>query len=249
MILDRRLCSAANSIQDHQNWPEEAAPHYRCFARPRPRGKRTQTTTRGGPDDPEIRDRAFRQLDGTCGATAVHRARTLSGPVRLAVHYRTHPAFLATMPLNGVTGDVCGPRRATNPGGLRAAICQRAIPCHHQREPRMCLGRAHRHRLPAGHLHGMRLDTDWQPGARLTMALTDQWRLTGEVLAAEHPHRLSHTLDDPPGPPSVYVTREPRRNGDGTIIRLNVDKPWPPGQHRGPRKRLASRALRPGQAP
>lgn len=31
------------------------------------------------------RDRAFRQLDGAGGATTAHRARTLSGPVRLAV--------------------------------------------------------------------------------------------------------------------------------------------------------------------
>jgi uncharacterized protein YndB with AHSA1/START domain len=80
---------------------------------------------------------------------------------------------------------------------------------------------------PLVYLHGMTVDTDWQPGARVTMALTDQWRLTGEVLAAERPHRLSYTLDDPPGSPSVYVTWELRRTGDGTIIRLNVDEPWP----------------------
>jgi uncharacterized protein YndB with AHSA1/START domain len=73
----------------------------------------------------------------------------------------------------------------------------------------------------------MTVDTDWQPGARVTMALTGQWRLTGEVLAAERPHRLSYTLDDPPGSPSVYVTWELHRTGDGTIIRLNVDEPWP----------------------
>ena len=59
------------------------------------------------------------------------------------------------------------------------------------------------------------------------MALADHWRLTGEVLAAERPRRLSYTLDDPPGSPSVYVTWELRRTGDGTIIRLNVDEPWP----------------------
>ena len=59
------------------------------------------------------------------------------------------------------------------------------------------------------------------------MALTDQWRLTGEVLAAGRPHRLSYTLDDPPGSPSVYVTWELRRTGDETIIRLNADEPWP----------------------
>jgi len=80
---------------------------------------------------------------------------------------------------------------------------------------------------PLEYLHGMTVDTDWKPGARLTMALSDQWRLTGEVLAAEQPHRLSYTFDDPPGSPSVYVTWELRRTGDGTIIRLNVDEAWP----------------------
>ena len=73
----------------------------------------------------------------------------------------------------------------------------------------------------------MTVHTDWQPGARVTLALTGQWRLTGEVLAAERPQRLSYTLDDPPGSPSVYVTWELRRTGVGTIIRLNVDEPWP----------------------
>ena len=82
--------------------------------------------------------------------------------------------------------------------------------------------------LPLDYLHGMTVDTDWQPGARVTMALSDQWRLSGEVLAAERPHRLSYTLDDPPGSPSVYVTSELRRTDDGTIIRLNVDEPGPP---------------------
>jgi uncharacterized protein YndB with AHSA1/START domain len=81
--------------------------------------------------------------------------------------------------------------------------------------------------FPLDYLHGMTVDTDWQPGATVTMALTDQWRLTGEVLAAERPRRLSCTLEDPPGSPSVYITWELRRTGDGTIIRLNVDEPWP----------------------
>ena len=81
--------------------------------------------------------------------------------------------------------------------------------------------------LSLDYLHGMTVDTDWQPGARLSMALTDQWRLTGEVLAAERPHRLSYTLDDPPGSPTVYVTWELRRTADGTIIHLNIDEPAP----------------------
>ena len=82
--------------------------------------------------------------------------------------------------------------------------------------------------VPLDYLHGMTVDTDWQPGARVTLALTDQWRLAGEVLAAEGPYRLSYTLDDPPGSPSVYITWELRGTSDGTIIRLNVDEPWPP---------------------
>ena len=77
------------------------------------------------------------------------------------------------------------------------------------------------------YLHGMTVDTYWQPGARVTLALADQWRLTGEVLAAERPHRLSYTLDDPPGSPSVYVTWELHGTSVGTIIRPNVDESSP----------------------
>jgi uncharacterized protein YndB with AHSA1/START domain len=81
--------------------------------------------------------------------------------------------------------------------------------------------------VPLDYLHGMTADTDWQPGAGVIMTLAGQWHLTGQVLAAEPPCRLSYTLDDPPGSPSVYVTWELRGTGDGTIIRLNVDEPWP----------------------
>src|SRR5215510_11465143 len=56
--------------------------------------------------------------------------------------------------------------------------------------------------VPLDYLHGMTAESDWQPGAKVTLALTGQWRLTGQVLAAERPDRLSYTLDDPPGSPS-----------------------------------------------
>ena len=52
---------------------------------------------------------------------------------------------------------------------------------------------------PVDYLYGMTAETDWQPRSRVTLALTDQWRLTGEVLAAERPRRLSYALDDAPG--------------------------------------------------
>jgi uncharacterized protein YndB with AHSA1/START domain len=61
----------------------------------------------------------------------------------------------------------------------------------------------------------------------VTMALTSQWRLTGQVLVVERPRRLSYTLDDPPGSPAVYVTWEVGRTGDRTIISLSIDEPWP----------------------
>jgi uncharacterized protein YndB with AHSA1/START domain len=51
--------------------------------------------------------------------------------------------------------------------------------------------------VPLDYLHGMTAESDWQPGAKVTMALTGQWRRTGQVLAAERPCRLSYTLDDP----------------------------------------------------
>ena len=73
--------------------------------------------------------------------------------------------------------------------------------------------------VPLDYLHGMTADTGWQPGATVTMTLTGHWRLTGQVLAAEPPRRLSYTLDDPPGSPSVYVTWELHGTSDGTIIR------------------------------
>ena len=79
---------------------------------------------------------------------------------------------------------------------------------------------------PLEYLHGMTVESDWRPGATVTMAFADQWRLTGEVLAAERPRRLAYTIDDPPGAPAVYVTWELRRVDDGTIIRLHVDEPW-----------------------
>ena len=81
--------------------------------------------------------------------------------------------------------------------------------------------------VPLDYLHGMTVESDWRPGAKVTMALTGQWRLTGEVLAAERPRRLSCTLDDPPGSPSAYITWQLHATGEGTIIRLNVDEPWP----------------------
>jgi Activator of Hsp90 ATPase homolog 1-like protein len=79
---------------------------------------------------------------------------------------------------------------------------------------------------PLGYLYGLTAESDWQPGAALTMTL-DQWCLFGDVLVADHPRRLCYTLGDRPGEPSVYVTWELRPLDDATVIRLTVDEPWP----------------------
>jgi len=74
--------------------------------------------------------------------------------------------------------------------------------------------------------HGMTVDIDWQPGARVTMPLTDQWRSPARSWQPSGPPAGLHgqrstrlTICD--------VTWELRRAGDGTMIRLNVDEPWP----------------------
>ena len=81
--------------------------------------------------------------------------------------------------------------------------------------------------IPLGYLYGMTVESDWRPGTGVTMTLGDRARLTGDVLVAERPCRLSYTLGDRPGQPSVYVNWELRALGDATIVRLYVDEPWP----------------------
>jgi uncharacterized protein YndB with AHSA1/START domain len=80
---------------------------------------------------------------------------------------------------------------------------------------------------PLGYMLGMTIESDWQPGSTVTMTVSDQGRLTGEILSAEPPRRLSYTLGDRPGAPSAYVSWELRVADDVTIIRLYVDEPWP----------------------
>ena len=81
--------------------------------------------------------------------------------------------------------------------------------------------------IPLGYLYGMTVESDWRPGTSVTVTLGDQARLTGDVLVADRPRRLSYTLGDRSGQPSVYVNWELRALGDATIVRLYVDEPWP----------------------
>ena len=60
MILDRRPPTAVTPIQDHPNWPGEAAMNDRRFACPGPGANETPARTHGRPDAPATRDRAVR---------------------------------------------------------------------------------------------------------------------------------------------------------------------------------------------
>lgn len=78
----------------------------------------------------------------------------------------------------------------------------------------------------AGYLFGMTVESGWQPDSPITMTVTGDWRLSGEVLAVDPPNVLSYTLGDPPGEPCVYVRWELRAAHGVTFIRLFVDEPW-----------------------
>jgi hypothetical protein len=73
---------------------------------------------------------------------------------------------------------------------------------------------------------GMTVESDWQPGSTVTITVTSEWRLTGEVLAVDRPNLLCYTLGDRPGEPCVYVKWELRAMHGLTFIRLYVDDPW-----------------------
>jgi uncharacterized protein YndB with AHSA1/START domain len=90
---------------------------------------------------------------------------------------------------------------------------------------------------PLPYLHGLTVESDWQPGSTVTMRLRDDKAARGEapsgavfygeVLAAEPPRRLSYTLGQWPADPSVYVTWELRSRDGSTVVHLFADEPAP----------------------
>lgn len=69
--------------------------------------------------------------------------------------------------------------------------------------------------LIARYLYGLRLESDWLPGSKVT------GDLSGDVLAAEEGKRLSFTVAAPgAGQPETYVTWEIE---DG-LVRLSIDE-------------------------
>lgn len=75
------------------------------------------------------------------------------------------------------------------------------------------------------HLYGLEVRSTWQPGATLTVGIAGGEELTGQVLHAEPPWRLSYTLGPRLDHPSAYVTWDIQRRSDSTIVRLYIDEP------------------------
>jgi hypothetical protein len=77
-------------------------------------------------------------------------------------------------------------------------------------------------------LYGLTLQcAPWRDGSIIRAEVPGGPRLRGEVLRAECPIRLSHTVGDTLEEPSVYLTWEISPEPMGTVVRLSVDEPDP----------------------
>jgi hypothetical protein len=74
------------------------------------------------------------------------------------------------------------------------------------------------------HLYGLVVECSWTPGSTITLTAPDGQTLTGTVVVASRPHRLSYTLGDHADEPCAYVNWELQRDPAGTAIRLLVDE-------------------------
>ncbi len=85
-----------------------------------------------------------------------------------------------------------------------------------------------------GYLYGLAPSSAWRPGAPIVFAgeegglSGDGAGLSGEVLAAEEPRRLSYSLRAGDGQPETYVTWEVVADGAGSVVLLVVDEPGEP---------------------
>ena len=79
----------------------------------------------------------------------------------------------------------------------------------------------------AGYLYGLAPSSDWRAGSPVVFAGQGA-TLSGEVLAAEEPRRLSYSLRVEDGQPETYVTWEIVGDGGGGVVLLFVDEPGEP---------------------
>lgn len=79
----------------------------------------------------------------------------------------------------------------------------------------------------ARYLYGMAPVSEWRAGAPVRFT-GEGVALSGEVLTAEEPHRLSYSLRAEDGQPETYVTWEILGDGTGSTVLLFVDEPGEP---------------------
>lgn len=79
--------------------------------------------------------------------------------------------------------------------------------------------------LTATYLYGLAAHSDWRAGSPITFTGGGSSTVTGEVLAAEEPRRLSYSLAAGDGQPATYVTWEVVEEDGVTVVRLYVDEP------------------------
>jgi uncharacterized protein YndB with AHSA1/START domain len=79
--------------------------------------------------------------------------------------------------------------------------------------------------LTARYLYGMAAASTWSPGSCLRLTGPGGTELSGEILAAAAPHRLSYSLQAGDDQPSTYVTWEVWGATTGSVVRLYVDEP------------------------
>ena len=74
------------------------------------------------------------------------------------------------------------------------------------------------------YLFGIRLESTWETGSPLKGLLAGIEVVSGEVLFACTPDRLSYVLSAGPEQPEVYVTWGVQACGNGAIVCLHVDE-------------------------
>lgn len=81
--------------------------------------------------------------------------------------------------------------------------------------------------VTARYLYGLAASSEWRAGT--TVVFTGEGvTLSGEVLAAEAPRRLSYSVHAGDGQPETYVTWEIVGDRSGSVVRLYVDETGEP---------------------
>jgi uncharacterized protein YndB with AHSA1/START domain len=76
----------------------------------------------------------------------------------------------------------------------------------------------------AVYLYGLAARSTWIPGAPIGFCLGDRTELTGRVLHAQRPERLSYVLQSTPNDPPTFLTWLIRPAPGGCTIRLVIDE-------------------------